>query len=359
MTVDDMLKAMIERGASDIHLQAGSPPAIRVNGELKFQPGPPLKPKDTEVAARYLLGDDRFEEFLYQNEMDFAYSLPGVARFRCNVMRQRGAIGLALRVIPVYIPSFEELRLPRSAMERIANQERGLVIFTGPTGSGKSTSLAALIEHINQNSARNIITVEDPIEFLYRNKRSLVLQREVGLDTASYEEGLRYVLRQDPDVIMVGEIRDFESMDAALTAAQTGHLVLTTLHTLDAVRTVTRMIDFFPLNQHEQVRLLLSESLVAIVSQRLLPSATGSGRILAYELLLNTPLVREYISDADKFGSLREAMSEGGLIGMHTFEQNLIELYSEGLITIEDAEAAATSLNDLRLLLMRGMGKSF
>lgn len=359
MTVDDMLKAMIERGASDIHLQAGSAPAIRVNGELKFQPGPPLKPKDTEMAARHLLGDDRFEEFLYQNEMDFAYSLPGVARFRCNVMRQRGAIGLALRVVPVYIPNFEELKLPRSAMEQIANQERGLVIFTGPTGSGKSTSLAALLEYINQNSARNIVTIEDPIEFLHRNKRSLVVQREVGLDTASYEEGLRYVLRQDPDVIMLGEIRDFDSMDAALTAAQTGHLVLTTLHTLDATRTITRMIDLFPLNQHEQVRLLLSESLIAIVSQRLLPSATGSGRVLAYELLLNTPLVREYIRDADKFGKLREAMSEGGAIGMHTFEQNLVELYSEGLITLEDAESAATSANDLRLLLMRGMGKSF
>lgn len=359
MTVDDMLRVMIERGASDIHLQAGSPPAIRANGELKFQPGPPLKPKDTEMAARHLLGNDRFDEFLYQNEMDFAYSLPGVARFRCNVMRQRGAIGLALRVVPVYIPQFEELGLPRTALEQMANQERGLVVFTGPTGSGKSTSLASLIEYINQASSRSIVTIEDPIEFLHRNKNSLVIQREVGLDTSSYEEGLRHVLRQDPDVIMIGEIRDLESMDAALTAAQTGHLVLTTLHTLDAVRTMTRMIDFYPLNQHEQIRLLISESLVGILSQRLLPNATGSGLVLAYELLINTPIVRDYIKDSAKFGKLRDVMSEGGLIGMHTFEQHLFELYSQGLVTIEDAESAATSPNDLRLLLMRGTGKSF
>lgn len=241
-------------------------------------------------------------------------------------------------------------------MESLAAKERGLILVTGPTGSGKSTTLAALIDHINLHYAKNIITIEDPIEFLHKHKKSLVVQREVGLDTDSFYTGLKYALRQDPDVIMVGEMRDRETVEAALMAAQTGHLVLSTLHTLDAWRTINRIIDFFPLHEHRQVRVLLAESLLGILSQRLLPKADGQGRVLALEILIATPYVRELLKDEEKMPQIKEAMMEGSLYGMRTFDQHLVELYTEGLISLEDALSAATSPHEFRLLLTKATG---
>jgi len=229
----------------------------------------------------------------------------------------------------------------------------------GPTGSGKSTTLAALIDHINLHYAKNIITIEDPIEFLHKHKKSLVVQREVGLDTDSFYTGLKYALRQDPDVIMVGEMRDRETVEAALMAAQTGHLVLSTLHTLDAWRTINRIIDFFPLHEHRQVRVLLAESLLGILSQRLLPKADGQGRVLALEILIATPYVRELLKDEEKMPQIKEAMMEGSLYGMRTFDQHLVELYTEGLISLEDALSAATSPHEFRLLLTKATGQTY
>jgi len=291
--------------------------------------------------------------------MDFAYTIPGVARFRCNLLRQRGSFGLVMRVVSEVIPSFEALGLPREVMESLAAKERGLILVTGPTGSGKSTTLAALIDHINLHYAKNIITIEDPIEFLHKHKKSLVVQREVGLDTDSFYTGLKYALRQDPDVIMVGEMRDRETVEAALMAAQTGHLVLSTLHTLDAWRTINRIIDFFPLHEHRQVRVLLAESLLGILSQRLLPKADGQGRVLALEILIATPYVRELLKDEEKMPQIKEAMMEGSLYGMRTFDQHLVELYTEGLISLEDALSAATSPHEFRLLLTKATGQTY
>jgi twitching motility protein PilT len=256
----EMLKAMVQARASDIHLQAGAPPTIRVDGKLRPFGNRPLTPKDTEAIAKALLTPEQVEELEYRKEMDFAYTIPGVARFRCNLLRQRGSYGLVMRVVSEVIPSFEALGLPRETLEGLAAKERGLILVTGPTGSGKSTTLAAIIDHINLHYAKNIITIEDPIEFLHRHKKSLVVQREVGLDTDSFYSGLKYAMRQDPDVILIGEMRDKETVEAALMAAQTGHLVLSTLHTLDAWRTINRIIEFFPLHEHQQVRILVSKS---------------------------------------------------------------------------------------------------
>ncbi len=355
----ELFKAMVQARASDIHLQAGAPPTIRVDGKLKPFGNRPLSPKDLEAILKAMLQPDQWEELEYRKEMDFAYTIPGVARFRCNVHRQRGSFGLVMRVVAEAIPSFEALGLPREVMEELAAKERGLILVTGPTGSGKSTTLAALIDHINLHYPKNIITIEDPIEFLHKHKKSLVVQREVGLDTESFYSGLKYALRQDPDVIMVGEMRDKETVETALMAAQTGHLVLSTLHTLDAWRTINRIIDFFPLNEHRQIRNLLAESLLAILSQRLLPRADGAGRVLALEILIATPYVRELLKDEEKTPQIKEAMMEGGLYGMRTFDQHLVGLYREGLISMEDALAAATSPHEFRLLLTKATGQAY
>ncbi|MER3557384.1 MAG: type IV pili twitching motility protein PilT [Thermus sp.] len=358
-TLADLLRAMVQARASDIHLQAGAPPTIRVDGKLRPFGREPLKPQDLEALVRAILKPEELEELEYRKEMDFAYTLPGVARFRCNLLRQRGSLGLVMRVVSEAIPSFEALGLPRGVMEDLGAKERGLILVTGPTGSGKSTTLAALVDHINLHYAKNIITIEDPIEFLHRHKKSLVVQREVGLDTDSFHSGLKYALRQDPDVILIGEMRDKETVEAAIMAAQTGHLVLSTLHTLDAQRTINRIIDFFPLHEHQQVRILLSESLLAILSQRLLPRADGGGRVLALEVLLATPYVRELIKDEERTPMIKEAMMEGGALGMRTFDQHLVQLYQEGVIALEDALAAATSPHEFRLLLTKTTGQAY
>jgi twitching motility protein PilT len=360
MRVADMLRQMVALRASDIHLQAGAPPYMRIDGSLKpFDGMPLLKPEQTEVIANAMMTEAQRELFLHRLELDFAFTIPSVARFRCNVFRQRSSLGIVMRVVQDTVPSFETLGPPPEVLTELAEQPRGLVLVTGPTGSGKSTTLAAMVDHVNRRSAANIITVEDPIEILHRHQRSLVVQREVGLDTGSFVDAVKYAMRQDPDVIMIGEMRDKETVEAALTAAQTGHLVLSTLHTLDSIRTVNRIVDFFEPHERDQIRILLAESLLGILSQRLLPRADGPGRILALEVLVNTPLIRDYIKDADKTPLIKEALQGDNLRGMMTFDQHLVELYLQKLITLEEASSMATSPHELKLMVTqrRGMNR--
>ena len=353
----DLLKGMVARGASDIHLQAGAAPHLRLDGELVAYEGVPmLSPEQTEQIALAMMTEGQRELFRHRHELDFAFTIPAVARFRCNVFRQRGSVGMVMRVVADAIPSFEALGLPPAVISELASQPRGLVLITGPTGSGKSTTLAAMVDFINRRYPRNVITIEDPIEFLHQNRQSLVIQREIGLDTSDFVDALKYAMRQDPDVIMVGEMRDKATVEAALTAAQTGHLVLSTLHTLDAIRTVNRIIDFFPPHERLQVRILLAESLLGILSQRLLPRADGPGRQLANEVLVNTPLIRDYIKDETKTALIKDALMQDNLRGMQTFDQHLVELYLSGAITLEDAVYAATSPHELRLMITQRAG---
>jgi twitching motility protein PilT len=354
VTIVELLKTMVSRRTSDVHLQVGSPPTGRVDGKLVPFANRNLAPDETKTIAKTLLNPEQWEEFEYRNELDFAYSVPGVARFRCNVFRQRGSVGIVMRVISDAIPSFEALGLPTELLTDFTSKERGLILATGPTGSGKSTTLASMIDHINRSHAYNIITVEDPIEILHKNQRSIVVQREIGSDTGDFRTALKYAMRQDPDVIMIGEMRDKETVEAAITAAQTGHLVLSTLHTQDAVRTVNRIIDFFPPHERDQIRILFAESLIGILSQRLLPRADGIGRALALETMVNTPLVRDYIKDENKTPLIKDAMMEDTIRGMKTFDQHLVELYRDGLITLEEATIAATSPHEFKLMLTRG-----
>ena len=352
MTLDDLLTEMVQRRASDVHLQAGSPPMGRIDGALVPFGTEKLMPPDTEALAQAMLTPEQWEDFEYRHELDTAYSVTGLGRFRCNVFRQRGAVGIVMRILTDVIPGFEALGLPADVMRGFAEHARGLILVTGPTGSGKSTTLASLIDHLNRSHPYNIITVEDPIEILHRNKRSLVVQREVGNDTRDFRTALKYAMRQDPDVIMIGEMRDKETVEAALSAAQTGHLVLSTLHTQDAIRTVNRIIDFFAPHERDQIRQGLSESIVGIVSQRLLPNATG-GRVLGMEVLLGTPTIKECIKDENRTEEIKQALMEGGARGMHTFDQHLAKLVEYGQMTDEDAMASATSAHELKIMLMR------
>jgi twitching motility protein PilT len=357
MTITELLKQMVAKRASDVHLQVGSPPTGRVDGRLVRFGDKNLNQADTEALSKVLLNSEQWEEFEYRSELDFAYTLAGVARFRCNVFRQRGSVGIVMRIIGEVIPSFEALGLPAQNMIEFAAFERGLILVTGQTGSGKSMTLAAIVDHINRTYPYNVITIEDPIEMLHKNKQSIVVQREVGSDTKDFKTALKYAMRQDPDVIMIGEMRDRETVEASLSAAQTGHLVLSTLHTNDAVRTVNRIIDFFPPHERDQIRIMLADSLIGITSQRLLPRADGTGRVLAYELMINTPLIKDYIKDEDKTAQIKEAMIEDNVRGMHTFDQYLVQLYTQGLITLEEALSTASSPHELRLMITR-MGTS-
>jgi len=357
MRMADLLKSMVARGASDIHMQAGAAPHMRVDGDLTvFEGVPVLTPDQTEHIALAMMTEGQRELFRHRHELDFAFTIPSVARFRCNVYRQRGSVGLVMRVISDAIPTFDSLGLPPGVVTDLAAQPRGLVLVTGPTGSGKSTSLASIIDHINRRYPRNVITIEDPIEFLHKNQRSLVVQREIGLDTTDFVDALKYAMRQDPDVIMVGEMRDKATVEAALTAAQTGHLVFSTLHTLDAIRSVNRIIDFFPPHERQQIRILLAESLLGILSQRLLPRADGPGRQLALEILINSPLIRDYIKDETKTPLIKDALIQDNLRGMQTFDQHLVELYLDGAITLDDAVYTATSPHELRLMITQRAG---
>ena len=346
------LHAVVEQGGSDLHLKVPSRPLIRLRGELTpIEETDPLSPADTERVLREMLtASERLAEFARDGEIDFSYTVRGLARFRVNAFRQRGSISIACRVVPFDIRGAADLGLP-DAVTRLADEVRGIILVTGTTGSGKSTTLAAMIDHINRTYARNIVTIEDPIEYLHRDQRSVVHQREIGFDTSSFAQALRRVLRQDPDVILIGEMRDEETVGTALSAAETGHLVLSTLHTIDAVETVNRIIDFFPPHHHQQVRAMLAGSLRGVISQRLVPTVDGVGRAAACEVLTMTGRVRDLISNPNETAKLSEVIAEGGYYGMQTFDQALLSLFQEGRISMDEALKAATHPHDFKLLV--------
>jgi twitching motility protein PilT len=349
MTLKQMLEEMLSTKASDLHLRIGTRPALRIDGILRLISEEPLTPQEMEEIMSQILSEDQKKRFLQRNELDLALSVSKMGRFRINFYRQRGTVGIAIRSVNTIIPSFEELHLP-PVVKDLADYRRGLIILTGTTGSGKSTTLASMIDHINATRAENILTIEDPIEYVHRNKKSIIGQREIGMDTESFVTALRQALRQDPDVILIGEIRDLETMSIALTASDTGHLVLTTLHTLNAVETVNRIISFFPPHQHQQVRLLLSATLKAVICQRLLPRCDGPGRVPAVEVLVNTGLVREYIIDPLKTILIPELIESGAIqYGMQSFDQSLMDIYKKGMISYDEALLQATNPSDFEL----------
>lgn len=347
-TIDELLTDVVTRNASDLHLKPGIPPMLRVNGTLVAIPEPMMS---DESVGRYLeeIIPERLKvEFKEHQEADFAYQLPTGHRFRVNAFRQRGRITIAIRALRQPDGDFDALGLP-PVVERLAGEMRGLVLVTGPTGAGKSTTLAALIDKINRTRRVNIITIEDPIEVIHADKLAMVSQREVGVDTADFGEAMRRVLRQDPDVILVGEMRDAITIDAALKAAETGHLVLSTLHTLDAAETINRILEFFEGSRQDQVRRLLAGSLRAILSQRLIPTADGKGRVPAVEVLINTERVAERIAESELTDEIPEIMAEGGYYGMETFDQSLLRLAATGVVGFDEALRHATNPGDLKL----------
>jgi twitching motility protein PilT len=350
MNINDLLKIAVERKASDLHLKVGSHPIVRIDGDLvPLSELKRLMQEDTIAMAFSIMNARQKQRFKEELELDIAYSVPGLGRFRCNVFQQRGAVGLVLRVIPARIQSVRELMLP-PVLERICEERRGLILVTGTTGSGKSTSLAAMVDYINSTRTEHIITVEDPIEFLHRDKKSIVNQREIDVDTHSFAGALRAGLRQDPDVILVGEMRDYETIETALLAAETGHLVFSTLHTLDATETVNRIISVFPPHHQKQIRIQLSQVLKAILSMRLMPRADGMGRVPAVEVLISTAYIRECIENKEKTKYIREQIALGtSQYGMQTFDQSLFQLYKSGLITLDEALRRATNPDEFRL----------
>ncbi len=350
--VDAALRHLVTSGGSDLHLKVPSRPLIRVDGDLhpceQFEV---LTPEDTESAVRHMLRDEsKLVEWSVDGEVDYSYAIEGLARFRVNSFRQRGYASLVIRAIPVSIRTIEELDLPPVVRE-LAEEERGIVLLTGTTGSGKSTTLAAMVDHINSTMAKHVMTIEDPIEFLHGDKRSAINQREVGQDTESFKKALRRVLRQDPDVILIGEMRDEETVHTALSAAETGHLVFSTVHTVDAAETVNRLVDFFPPHMHQQVRAMLAGTLKGVVSQRLVPAAEGRGRVAVCEVLRMTGRVRDMIMDAEQTGQLNEIIREGGYYGMQTFDQALFGHLKAGRVSMEEAMVAASTPHDFKLLV--------
>jgi twitching motility protein PilT len=349
--IDDFLRYVVQVKASDLHAKTGSPPTIRVSGHLLPLDYPMIKPEECSELAHAMMRD-RDRDILEENgEVDFAYSLAGAGRFRVNVHRQRGSLGIAARRILPGAPDFETLGLP-PAVEKLAQEHRGMLLVTGPTSSGKTTTCGAIIKHINETRRCHIVTVEDPIEILHNDKMSVVTQREVGTDTHGFFPALRAAMRQDPDVIFVGEIRDTETVGAALQAAETGHLVLATLHTTNVAETINRIIDFFPAHQQKQVRIALGSSLIGVISQRLIPKASG-GRAPAIEVMINNGRIRDCIVDSDKTHNIHDIVKESDFYGMQTFDQALIKLYRERLVTLEDAKSAANSPHDFELELQK------
>jgi twitching motility protein PilT len=349
--IKQTLRELVEKQGSDLHLKVDSVPLFRVNGELAGADGAQaLTAEDTESALKQLLDDDhKLDEFAREHEVDFSFEIAGVARYRVNAFQQRGTISLACRAIPHKISTIEELALPHVVTE-LAEEERGIVLLTGTTGSGKSTTLAAMIDHMNHTTSKHIVTIEDPIEFVHSDKRSAINQREVGMDTASFKRALRRVLRQDPDVILIGEMRDEETVQAALSAAETGHLVLSTIHTVDATESINRMLDFFPPHQHAQARSMIAGTIKGVISQRLVPGAEG-GRVAVCEILRMTGRVRDMIIDPAQTGKLVEVISSGGYYGMQTFDQALFGHVKAGRVTFEDAMNVASSPHDFKLLM--------
>ncbi len=337
------------RGASDLHLKVGSPPVRRVDGHLERVGEMKLSPLDTERILDGILPEKLRPEFEREGEVDFSLALAGKGRFRVNAFRQRGSVSVVMRFVPFEVPRLEDLGLPR-AVRRLALEERGIVLVTGTTGSGKSTTLAAMIDLVNRTTAKHIVTIEDPIEYLHRDHRSIINQREVGSDTASFSRALRRVLRQDPDIILIGEIRDTETAQIALSAAETGHLVLSTLHTVDAAETVNRLIDLFPPYERGQVRAMLAGTLRGIVGQRLIRRSDGSGRIAACEIMIGTGRIRDFILDESKTGQIPQAIAEGDYYGMQTFDQALLGLLGSGQIDYQEALKASSRPQDFQLM---------
>ena len=356
--IKSILQRMIELEASDLHLKVGLPPSARVHGQLVRLDFPAPTPKDMTDVVQHVLTPAQREQFETTREVDFAFGVPGVARFRANFYVQRGSVAMVFRQVPVDIQPLGELNLP-PVIGDLAMVPRGLVLVTGTVGSGKSTTLAGMIDRINETTERNIITVEDPIEFLHRDKKSIINQREVGNDTASFFESLRHILRQDPDVILIGEIRDGETMKTALTAADTGHLVFSTLHTLDAAQTIHRILSFFPPHQHEEIRFLLSNTLKAIVSQRLIPTIDGKGRVAAAEVMVTTSTIQEYIRDPQRTHMITDAIADGNVTyQMQTFDQALMQLFRQNQISLDQALHACTNPNEFKLRVKGIVGAS-
>jgi twitching motility protein PilT len=350
MNIDDLLKISVERGASDLHLKVGNHPVLRINGllhplvELKR-----LMQEDTIAMSFSIMNAQQKDRFKKEHEIDMAHSVPGLGRFRCNVFHQRGAIGMVMRVIPTQVKTISDLNLPL-VLEKISDERRGMVLVTGTTGSGKSTTLAAMIDHINTHRIEHMITIEDPIEYLHRDKKSILNQREVGQDTNSFSTALRSALREDPDVILVGEMRDLETIETALLAAETGHMLLSTLHTLDAPETINRIISMFPPHHQKQIRIQLASVLKAIISMRLIPRADQKGRVPAVEILVNTPFIQDCITVPEKTKLIKEAISTGvSQYGMQTFDQSLFFLYEKKFISYEEALKWASNPDEFKL----------
>jgi twitching motility protein PilT len=351
MDLSEVLLTALNNRASDIHFKVGQPPLLRIDGELvPLKDYSPLDSNEIAKTAYQIMSERQRERFLRDMEIDMGYGISGLGRFRVNIFQQRGTIAIALRVIPFGIKGFEELNLPVEVMERIAKEVRGLVLLTGTTGSGKSTTLAAMIDYINTNRRSHIITIEDPIEFLHRDQKGIISQREIGTDTDNFAQALKMALRQDPDVILVGEMRDFETIETAILAAETGHLVLSTLHTLDAAETVNRIVAVYPPYQQKQIRLQLAGILKGVVSQRLLPRADGMGRVPAVEIMISTARIRDCIVDKDKTQDIHEAITQGhATYHMQTFDQSLMELLTHELITYDEALLHSSNPEDFAL----------
>lgn len=348
--IDDLLRVAISHGASDLHLKVGAFPVMRIGGELHtVADAPRLKPEDTLDMAFSIMSNRQKQRLKEVFEADIAYGVSGLGRFRANVFQQRGSVSIVLRVIPDNAKSTSELGLP-PVIDKIAEQQRGLILVTGATGSGKSTTLAAMIDRINTTRSGHIVTIEDPIEFLHPDKKAFVTQREVDVDTRSFAEALRGALRQDPDVILVGEMRDSETIETALTAAETGHLVLSTLHTLDATETITRVVSSFPAHQQKSVRIQLAGILRAVISMRLVRAARGGGRVPAIEVMVSTGLIRDHIMNEEKTSLVREAIAAGtSQYGMQTFDQSLFHLFQSGLISLNEALRNASNADEFRM----------
>jgi twitching motility protein PilT len=352
LPIGPFLRALMELTGSDLHCKVGSPPRVRIDGRLRKLQARDLTPDDTAAMAYEIMSDDQRSTFARTNEADFAYSIPGLGRFRVNAFRSRGSAGLVFRRVSVGAIALDDLGLP-PVISALSLEPRGLVLVTGPTGSGKTTTLAGMVDNINTQRECHVITVEDPIEVLHYDKLAMINQREVRLDTVDFASAMRAAMRQDPDVVLVGEMRDPETVKAALAAAETGHFVMSTLHTTDAQETITRIIDFFPPHEHQQVRLSLAGSLKGIICQRLVPRADGQGRCVVMEVCVGTGRIADAITDPEKTSTIGELITEGGFYGMQTFDQHLVTLIRDGVVTMDDAMAASTKPHDLVVELRR------
>jgi len=351
--LDRLLRVLSDTDGSDLHIKVGSPPRIRVHGDLrKFEGEPSMSPEDTAAMAAAIMRPEVAEQFMARHEADFAYSIPGVGRFRTNVFRQRGSVAMVFRRVRSQVPTAEDLGLPE-VVTRLANEQRGLILVTGPTGSGKTTTLAAMIGHINRTRECHVVTIEDPIEIVHRDEMAEISQREIGFDTHDFATAMRSAMRQDPDVILVGEMRDQETVHAALTAAETGHLVLSTLHTIDSTETINRIVDFFPPYQQSQVRVALAGSIKGTICQRLVPTVDGQGRVPALEVMVGNGRIQQCIVDPGRTGDIREIIADGEYYGMQTFDQSLSRLYEQGLIDLRGALVAASNPHDLKVMLQQ------